>query len=135
MILRRGTAWSASVVFASIWHGVTIRPQYRAVYLLATVTVILGANSANGHTYVKRMPKRSESQALVKTASAMAAATDRKFDLLSLGTFVVLGLPDGILGTAWPAMRHSFGAPVGALGLICSSTPSARWRWPLSSGG
>ncbi len=54
----------------------------------------------------------------MKTASTLATATDRKFDLLSLGTFVVLGLPDGILGTAWPAMRHSFGEPVGALGLI-----------------
>lgn len=48
----------------------------------------------------------------------MATATDRKFDLLGLGTFVVLGLPDGMLGTAWPAMRHSFGASVGDLGLI-----------------
>jgi fucose permease len=64
------------------------------------------------------MPKRSESRGLVKTASTMATATDRKFDLLSLGTFAVLGLPDGMLGTAWPAMRHSLGVPVGALGLI-----------------
>jgi len=48
----------------------------------------------------------------------MATRTTRKFDLLSLGTFAVLGLPDGMLGTAWPAMRHSFGVPVGALGLI-----------------
>jgi fucose permease len=46
------------------------------------------------------------------------AWTDRTFDLLSLGTFVAIGLPDGMLGTAWPAMRHSFGAPVGDLGLI-----------------
>jgi fucose permease len=44
--------------------------------------------------------------------------TDRRFDLLSLGTFVVVGLPDGMLGTAWPAMRQSFGVPVGDLGLI-----------------
>ena len=48
----------------------------------------------------------------------MTVANNRKFDLLSLGTFVVLGLPDGMLGTAWPAMRQSFGEPVGALGLI-----------------
>jgi fucose permease len=46
------------------------------------------------------------------------ASTNRGFDLLSLGTFIALGLPDGMLGTAWPAMRHSFGAPVGDLGLI-----------------
>jgi fucose permease len=44
--------------------------------------------------------------------------TDRRFDHLSLGTFVAVGLPDGMLGTAWPAMRHSFGVPVGDLGLI-----------------
>jgi fucose permease len=43
---------------------------------------------------------------------------DRRFDLLSLGTFVIVGLPDGMLGTAWPAMRQSFGVPVGDLGLI-----------------
>jgi fucose permease len=43
---------------------------------------------------------------------------DRKFDLLSLGTFVLLGLPDGMLGTAWPAIRQSFGVPVGDLGVI-----------------
>jgi fucose permease len=52
------------------------------------------------------------------TAAATPTAADRKFDLLSLGTFAVLGLPDGMLGTAWPAMRQSLGAPVGDLGLI-----------------
>jgi len=31
---------------------------------------------------------------------------------------VVLGLPDGMLGTVWPSMRGTFGAPVGDLGLI-----------------
>jgi hypothetical protein len=36
----------------------------------------------------------------------------RGSDLLSLGSFVVLGLPDGMLGTAWPSMRATFGAPV-----------------------
>jgi fucose permease len=51
-------------------------------------------------------------------AAGPPAAADRKFDLLSLGTFVVLGMPDGMLGTAWPAMRHDFGVPVGDLGLI-----------------
>jgi fucose permease len=54
----------------------------------------------------------------MRAADGTPTAADRKFDLLSLGTFVVLGLPDGMLGTAWPAMRHSFGAPVGDLGLI-----------------
>ena len=52
------------------------------------------------------------------TATLGPASTDRRFDLLGLGTFVIVGLPDGMLGTAWPAMRHSFGVPVGDLGLI-----------------
>jgi fucose permease len=38
--------------------------------------------------------------------------------VLSLGSFVILGLPDGMLGTAWPSMRGTFGAPIGDLGLI-----------------
>jgi fucose permease len=45
-------------------------------------------------------------------------AASRGSDLLSLGSFVFLGLPDGMLGTAWPSMRATFGAPVGDLGLI-----------------
>ena len=52
------------------------------------------------------------------TATLSPARPDRRFDLLSLGTFVIVGLPDGMLGTAWPAMRQSFGVPVGDLGLI-----------------
>jgi fucose permease len=52
------------------------------------------------------------------TATLAPARMDRRFDLLSLGTFVIVGLPDGMLGTAWPAMRQSFGVPVGDLGLI-----------------
>jgi fucose permease len=47
-----------------------------------------------------------------------AGAANRPFDVLALGSFVALGLPDGILGTAWPSMRATFGAPVGDLGLI-----------------
>src|ERR1700733_6165251 len=52
------------------------------------------------------------------TTTLSPRSTDRRFDLLSLGTFIILGLPDGMLGTAWPAMRQSFGVPVGDLGLI-----------------
>jgi fucose permease len=52
------------------------------------------------------------------TTALAPARTGRRFDLLSLGTFVIVGLPDGMLGTAWPAMRQSFGVPVGDLGLI-----------------
>jgi len=53
-----------------------------------------------------------------RPARAGAGAASRRSDVLALGSFVVLGLPDGILGTAWPSMRATFGAPVGDLGLI-----------------
>jgi fucose permease len=33
-----------------------------------------------------------------------------------LYSFVVLGLPDGMLGVAWPAVRHGFGQPLAGLG-------------------
>ena len=46
------------------------------------------------------------------------APASRSNDVLSLSSFVVLGLPDGMLGTASPAIRSTFGVPVGALGLI-----------------
>jgi MFS family permease len=53
-----------------------------------------------------------------RPASRSGWARIRGTDALSLGSFVLLGLPDGMLGTAWPSMRATFGAPVGALGLI-----------------
>lgn len=46
------------------------------------------------------------------------ATAQRRLDALSLASFVALGLPDGMLGTAWPAMRATLHAPVGDLGLI-----------------
>src|SRR4051812_21106320 len=33
-----------------------------------------------------------------------------------LFSFVALGLPDGMLGVAWPALRHGFGQPLASLG-------------------
>jgi fucose permease len=32
--------------------------------------------------------------------------------------FVVLGLPDGMIGTAWPALRNGFGVPLDGLGVV-----------------
>lgn len=36
--------------------------------------------------------------------------------------FISLGLPDGLLGVAWPTMRDHFGQPLDALGLLLVST-------------
>jgi fucose permease len=35
--------------------------------------------------------------------------------------FVVLGLPDGLLGVAWPSMRATFGVPLNAMGALLAS--------------
>lgn len=37
---------------------------------------------------------------------------------LAFVAFVSLGLPDGVLGVAWPSVRHGFGLPVSRLGLL-----------------
>ena len=55
---------------------------------------------------------------LMAWGADVAMMTGRGLDVLSLGSFVVLGLPDGMLGTAWPSMRQGFGVPIADLGLI-----------------
>lgn len=41
---------------------------------------------------------------------------------LAFIAFISLGLPDGLLGVAWPTMRADFGQPLDALGLLLIST-------------
>jgi len=36
--------------------------------------------------------------------------------ILAFVAFISLGLPDGLIGVAWPSMRQSFGLPLDALG-------------------
>ena len=38
--------------------------------------------------------------------------------------FVSLGLPDGLLGVAWPSMRADFGLPLDALGVLLAAFTS-----------
>jgi fucose permease len=44
----------------------------------------------------------------------------KKYLLIALiyVAFISLGLPDGLLGVAWPEMRDSFSLPLDALGII-----------------
>ncbi len=42
----------------------------------------------------------------------------KSFDALAMYAFVVLGLPDGMIGTAWPAVRRGFHAPLEDLGIV-----------------
>jgi fucose permease len=38
--------------------------------------------------------------------------------------FFALGLPDGLLGVAWPSIRTTFGLPLNALGALLASFTS-----------
>lgn len=38
--------------------------------------------------------------------------------LLAYAAFIALGMPDGLLGIAWPSMRTRFGVPLDALGIL-----------------
>lgn len=50
------------------------------------------------------------------------AARPRLLLALAFVAFISLGLPDGLLGVAWPSMRRSFGLPLAALGSLFIST-------------
>jgi fucose permease len=51
-------------------------------------------------------------------STASGGTASRTLAALGLGGFVILGLPDGMVGTAWPTMRHTFHQPLGSLGLL-----------------
>jgi fucose permease len=50
------------------------------------------------------------------------SARPRLLLVLAFVAFISLGLPDGLLGVAWPSMRRSFDLPLDALGSLFVST-------------
>jgi fucose permease len=42
--------------------------------------------------------------------------------LLAYVAFIALGLPDGLLGVAWPSIRASFGIPLDAVGMLITAS-------------
>jgi fucose permease len=67
-------------------------------------------------------------------STASRGAASRTLAALGLGGFVVLGLPDGMWGTAWPTMRHTFHQPLGSLGLILVFGTAGNLVTSLSTG-
>jgi fucose permease len=53
---------------------------------------------------------------------------------LAFLAFVSLGLPDGVLGVAWPSLRRSFGRPIDQLGLILLATMAGYLASSFSAG-
>lgn len=65
--------------------------------------------------------------------------TERKTSLLLIGLaflgFISIGLPDGLLGVAWPSMRAYFGLPLDALGGLLALYTAGYLLASFSSGG
>jgi fucose permease len=53
---------------------------------------------------------------------------------IALVAFVSLGLPDGVLGVAWPSIRRSFGLPPAQLGALLASAMAGYLASSFSSG-
>jgi fucose permease len=47
-----------------------------------------------------------------------AGRASRSLSLIALLAFLSLGLPDGVLGVAWPSLRRSFALPMSELGVL-----------------
>jgi fucose permease len=72
----------------------------------------------------------------VTTAAAAGSRVRRGRWLVPLAflAFVSLGLPDGILGVAWPSMRRSFDRPVEQLGAVLLATMAGYLASSFSAG-
>ena len=55
--------------------------------------------------------------------TSISKKTQRKIGLLFLAyiAFISLGLPDGLLGVAWPSIRREFALPLDSLGLLLAA--------------
>lgn len=53
----------------------------------------------------------------------------------AIAIFVMFGLPDGMLGAAWPAMRADLGLPVAALGVLLVSNTAGFLLTSTANGG
>jgi MFS family permease len=54
--------------------------------------------------------------------------------ILVFAGFISLGLPDGLLGVAWPSIRQTFGLPLDALGALFLTTVCGYLAASLTSG-
>ena len=55
----------------------------------------------------------------------MTRGGPRLIIVLAFVAFVSLGLPDGVLGVAWPSVRATFGRPLSHLGILLACSTSA----------
>jgi hydrogenase/urease accessory protein HupE len=51
----------------------------------------------------------------------------RRTALVAFSGFIVLGLPTGMLGIAWPSMRAALDAPLAGLGLLLAAMTTTQF--------
>ncbi len=54
--------------------------------------------------------------------------------MLAYVAFIALGMPDGLLGVAWPSIRASFSIPLDAIGMLLSAAVAGYMTSSFSSG-
>ena len=63
-----------------------------------------------------------------------AAVSSGRLFAVALAAFVSLGLPDGVLGVAWPSMRQTFALPVSQLGVLLAASTAGYLASSFGSG-
>jgi fucose permease len=87
-----------------------------------------------------QLDRQSHAEGTPACSSLPGVAIDsrsRRLITLILASFVTLGLPVGLLGTAWPSLRTSVGRPVSDLGVVLAvgtvgyglATFVSGWAW------
>lgn len=54
--------------------------------------------------------------------------------LLAFAAFIALGMPDGVLGVAWPSVRANFALPLDAVGLLIAASTAGYLTASFASG-
>ncbi len=101
--------------------------MHRQRSFFKAVTVARPGPAHNGE------PMRSTVSLAAPRTARPAAASVLTIVLAFLG-FISLGLPDGLLGVAWPSMRETFGTSLDALGALLITVTTGYLLSSISSG-
>ena len=63
-----------------------------------------------------------------QTASVLAVV------MMAYAVFILLGVPDGMLGVAWPSMQTTFGVALGQMGILLLATTAGFMLTSFSAG-
>ncbi len=87
---------------------------------------------------VKCDPARVPPLCLIRSWGIMQSKMKRKKGIILIGIaysgFIILGMPDGLLGVAWPSIRESFNISLDALGTLLIATMIGYFLSSFNSG-